>query len=153
MNTPSPCKESAWLAQLGEVWAQSHIKCQRPRAAHSSKGLIIPELKNRAKDSFHTKNLQSRCLELRAAEAENSARPLCTRMAYLFLRKPSTDCILIRPQYSLQGSLGFFASTCHHLQFYSYFVPLFVSLTLPDGMVCESWAYLLCLHHRCVCSI
>ena len=53
-------------------------------------GLIIPELKNRAKDSFHTKNLQSKHLELQGAEAQHSARQPGTWLAYSSESPPLT---------------------------------------------------------------
>lgn len=55
MNTPFPCRELVWLVQLGEEWAQIRHQMPETKGRHSSKRLIIPGLKNRVKDSFHTK--------------------------------------------------------------------------------------------------
>ena len=104
-NTSSSCKELVRRHSRREEWAQ--IMHQMPETkGRPLLGLIIPELKNRAKDSFHTKNLQSRHLELQASEAQRSARQPCTWLAY-----SSTARICIRPHYSFQAP-RFFASIC-----------------------------------------
>lgn len=80
----------------------SHIKCQGPSAAHSSEGLIIPELKDRAEDSFPRDcNQGAWSCSCRRPELIQAA----LHLGGVLLREPSTDHISIRPQYSSQGSL------------------------------------------------
>lgn len=74
----------------GKRGRASCTKCQKPSAAHFSKGLIIPELKNRARHSVpHTENLRSRCPELGTAEAGDPPRQSCPWTACL--RRPAID--------------------------------------------------------------
>lgn len=136
----------------GKRGHKPHIKCQRPGDAHSSKGLIISELKNRAKDSLHTESA-IKVPGAASCRGPELSQQLCTWMAYLFLREPSIDRISIRPQYSSQGSLVSLlalAIICNSILILS--PCLFVSLTPPDCMVCESRACRVCLPHCCVCS-
>lgn len=113
----------------GKYGHKSHIKCQRPRATHSSKE-FIPELKNRAR-LFLPKDsavMVPRVASHRGPEVSQAA----LRLDGIVL----IDHIFTRPQQSFAGTPGFLASTCHHLQSYSYFAPSFLCLPhSPDSLI------------------
>lgn len=101
-------------------WREKGAKTmhQMPETKHHPlPGFIIPELKNRTKASFHTKNLQSRHLELQGAEAQHSARQPCTWLAYSSESSPLTMSPSGSNIVGLSVSLLAFAIICNSILF------------------------------------